>query len=170
MRTVVEGITHQAARVRLLLDEQGRAEITAWKLDRTDGPLEVAVDSVPVDAADWRLYHKTSLRRRYEQARLRHPDVDDVLMINNNGEITESTVANVIVHLDGEWVTPPLASGCLPGVMRRVLLEAGDIRERPIGASDLARADGLALINSVRLRVPVVLADDSGLTAGGEGP
>jgi para-aminobenzoate synthetase/4-amino-4-deoxychorismate lyase len=79
-------------------------------------------------------------------------------MINNSGEITESTVANVIVRLDGEWVTPPLASGCLPGVMRRVLLEAGEISEKPIAVSDLARAEAVALINSVRLRVPVVLA------------
>jgi len=58
-----------------------------------------------------------------------------------------------------------VASGCLPGVMRRALLEAGDICEAPVLVSDLARAEGLALINSVRLRVPAVLADRIGAPA-----
>ena len=155
--TAAAGITSELARVRISIDEEGRASITVDHLEETDEPMEIAVDSVPVDPADWRLYHKTSLRRRYEQARLRHPEAGDVLMINTRGEITESTVSNVIVRLDGEWVTPPLASGCLPGVMRRVMLEDGEISEKPIAVSDLARAEAVALINSVRLRVPVVL-------------
>jgi para-aminobenzoate synthetase/4-amino-4-deoxychorismate lyase len=151
------GITKETARVRLSLDERGRMSIQIDELIQANEPLRVAVDDVPVDPSDWRLFHKTSMRRRYRQARLRHPDADDVLMINGAGEITESTIANVIVRLDGRWVTPPLASGCLPGVMRRVLLEAGDITEAPVLVSDLTRAEGLELINSVRLRVPAVL-------------
>jgi branched-subunit amino acid aminotransferase/4-amino-4-deoxychorismate lyase len=79
------------------------------------------------------------------------------LLVNLDGEITESTIANVVVRIDGAWMTPPLASGCLPGVMRRVLLEAGEIKEAPILLADLVRAEGLELINSVRLRVPALL-------------
>jgi para-aminobenzoate synthetase/4-amino-4-deoxychorismate lyase len=162
------GITNEMARVRLSLDEQWQMRIQIGELIQANQPLRVAVDSVPVDPADWRLFHKTSMRRRYRRARLRHPDADDVLMINGAGEITESTIANVIIRLDGRWVTPPLASGCLPGVMRRVLLEAGDIEEARVLVSDLARAEGLELINSVRLRVPAVIIDREAVPAPGE--
>jgi para-aminobenzoate synthetase/4-amino-4-deoxychorismate lyase len=62
--SAAEGITTELARVRLSLDEQGRASITVDHLDQTDEPVEVVVDSVPVDPTDWRLYHKISLRRR----------------------------------------------------------------------------------------------------------
>jgi para-aminobenzoate synthetase/4-amino-4-deoxychorismate lyase len=107
------------------------------------------------------------MRGRYQEARFRHPDADDVLMVNLDGQITESTIANVIVRLDGKWLTPPISSGCLPGVMRRVLLEAGEIEEAPVLVSDLARAEGLELINSVRLRVPAVLANPTAVPVHG---
>ena len=165
LREAAADIKTGVARVRLLLDKGGLVRIEASGLTQLDGPIRVAVDDVPVDRADWRLFHKTSLRDMYRAARLRHPTADDVLLVNDEDEITESTIANVIVRLDGNWVTPPVASGCLPGVMRRALLEAGDICEAPVLVSDLARAEGLALINSVRLRVPAVLADRIGAPA-----
>ena len=152
-----EDLTEDLARVRLTVDKHGRVSIEVGELIQPAEPLRLAVDHVPVDPSDWRLFHKTSMRRRYQQARQRHPDADDVLLVNSDGEITESTIANVIVCLDGNWVTPPVSSGCLPGVLRRVLLEAGEVKEAPILVSDLVRAEGLALINSVRLRVPAVL-------------
>jgi para-aminobenzoate synthetase/4-amino-4-deoxychorismate lyase len=164
---VAKGITWEFARVRLSLDQTGRLHAESEQLTQRTEPLQVAVDDVPVDPADWRLFHKTSMRRRYREARLRHPGADDVLLVNLNGEVTESTIANVIVRMDGSWVTPPLASGCLPGVMRRVLLEAGEITEAPVLVSDLDRAEELALINSVRLRVQAVLADPVGVSTSG---
>lgn len=154
-------------RVRLSLGEQGQVNIETGRIVQTDKPLRVAVDHLPVDPSDWRLFHKTSMRGRYEEARFRHPDADDVLMVNLDGQITESTIANVIVRLDGKWLTPPISSGCLPGVMRRVLLEAGEIEEAPVLVSDLARAEGLELINSVRLRVPAVLTNPTAVPVHG---
>lgn len=167
LTSVARGIAWDFARVRLSLDQTGRLHVESEQLTLRDEPLEVAVDDVPVDPADWRLFHKTSMRRRYRDARLRHPGADDVLLVNLDGEVTESTIANVIVRIDGAWVTPPLASGCLPGVMRRVLLETGEITEASVLVSDLDRVEELALINSVRLRVPAVLADPVGVSASG---
>jgi para-aminobenzoate synthetase/4-amino-4-deoxychorismate lyase len=162
LEATAQGITEEVARVRLSLGQDGQLNVQVDGLVQPVQPLRVVVDHVPVDPSDWRLFHKTSLRERYQEALLRHPAADDVLLVNLDGEITESTIANVIVHIDGAWVTPPVASGCLPGVMRRVLLEAGEIKEAPILVSDLARAEGVELINSVRLRVPAVLDDRVG--------
>jgi para-aminobenzoate synthetase / 4-amino-4-deoxychorismate lyase len=78
-------------------------------------PVRLALDDDPVDAADPGLYIKTTDRLRYDRRRARRPDADDVLLINDRGEVTESTIANVVVRLDGRCWTPPLASGLLPG-------------------------------------------------------
>jgi para-aminobenzoate synthetase/4-amino-4-deoxychorismate lyase len=120
--------------------------------------VRVAVDGGhPVDRTDPMLFHKNSLRTIYDDARARHPDADDVLLTNDRGEITESTIANVAVSIDGRWLTPPLDAGLLPGVGREVALEEGWLTEGPILVEDLARADAIELVSDVRGRRPVVL-------------
>jgi para-aminobenzoate synthetase/4-amino-4-deoxychorismate lyase len=157
---------HPPALVRMTLDPEGTVGVQIDPLVEPPASYRVAVDSVQVDPTDWRLYHKTSLRTRYREARRRHPDADEVLMVNNSGYVTEATTFNVIVKLGGEWVTPPVSSGCLPGVMRRVLLENGEVRESPISVSDLAWAEGLELVNSVRLRIPATIIDPKAAPTG----
>ena len=71
-------------------------------------------------------------------------------MVNERGELTEATKYNLAVQCAGSWVTPPLASGCLPGVLRQVLLDEGALTEEVIMVDDLEGADGLALLSSVR--------------------
>jgi len=110
-----------------------------------------------VDPSDVWLYHKTTLRGPYERRRDDRPDVDDVVLVNDRGEVTESTIANVAVKLAGEWFTPPLGSGLLPGTYRAVLLREGRVRERPIRVEELGDAGGLALVSSVRGWRPAVL-------------
>jgi para-aminobenzoate synthetase/4-amino-4-deoxychorismate lyase len=73
-----------------------------------------------------------------------------VLLVNERGELTESTVANLVVRLDGVLWTPPLECGLLPGVLRAHLLARGEIRERVLRPEDLADAEEIWLINSVR--------------------
>ena len=94
-----------------------------------------------------------------EVAAIPVPDAGDVLLVNDRGELTESSIANVAVKLEGTWFTPPVASGCLPGVYRDVLLEEGQIVERPIRVAELDSCEGIALLNSVRLWRPAFLID-----------
>ena len=96
------------------------------------------------------LFHKTTRRVQYEEAALRRPDVDDVILVNEDDEVTESTVGNVVVRIDEQWWTPPLDSGLLGGVQRGVLLDKGTISERVITVDELRSADEVAVINSVR--------------------
>lgn len=146
------------ARIRISVDRRGRVDSGALALPNATDPVRLAVDTTePVDPADPMLFHKTSLRRRYEEARARHPDADDVLLTNGVGEVTESTIANVAVKLDGRWWTPPLDAGLLPGVGREVALDEGWMTERRISMDDLAGAEELALVSDVRGRRPAVL-------------
>lgn len=97
----------------------------------------------------------------YQQALADRPDCDDVLLWNARGEITESTIANVVLDLDGLLWTPPLESGLLEGVFRRHLLATGVIRERVLAREDVRRARAVWLINSVRHWINVRWVDDS---------
>jgi para-aminobenzoate synthetase/4-amino-4-deoxychorismate lyase len=71
-------------------------------------------------------------------------------MLNSDNEITEFTKGNIVLDLNGELITPPVACGLLPGVFRAELLEEGRIIERVISFDDLLKADRVWFINSLR--------------------
>ena len=149
----------QPARVRLTVDRDGSALVESKPLPPVPpSPVTLAIDHVPVRAADPFLHHKTTRRGVYEEAALRHPGADDVVLVNEDGEVTETTVANLAVLVDGVWRTPPESSGCLPGVERGRLLAEGALVERPITVEELRSADDLARINALRGWEPAVLA------------
>ena len=150
----------RVVRVRLVLDRRGHVETGAAPLSSPGERVRLALDrDHPVDPSDVFLFHKTTLRERYEDATARHPDADDVILINDRGEVTETTIANLAVRLDDRWWTPPLEAGLLPGCERAALLDAGSIAERSIRVEDLEIADGLAVLSSVRPWRDAVLTD-----------
>jgi para-aminobenzoate synthetase/4-amino-4-deoxychorismate lyase len=73
-----------------------------------------------------------------------------VILWNERGEITEATTANVVARLDGELLTPPVDSGLLAGTLRAELVDRRTIGERVITREELAEAEEVFLINSVR--------------------
>ena len=83
--------------------------------------------------------------------------MDDVILWNERGEVTEATIANVVAEIDGVRYTPPLSCGLLGGTFRGELLGSGQIRERVLIRADVSGASRLWLINSVREWVDAVL-------------
>ena len=142
--------TSGPARIRLRLARDGGLGFDVEAAPAVGQSALLAVDDEPVDPSQWWLYHKTSLREPYESRRNRRPDVDDVILLNGDGELTEVTRASLAVRLDDQWWTPPVEAGCLPGVERARLIEAGQLRERRLFRSDLTRAQGLAILSSLR--------------------
>jgi para-aminobenzoate synthetase/4-amino-4-deoxychorismate lyase len=143
--------------VRLTLARDGGLSTDVRDLPPADDAVRVALDDEPVDPSDVWLFHKTTRRAPYERRRERRPDVDDVLLVNDRGEVTESTIANLAVRLDGVWVTPPVDAGLLPGTYRNVLLRDGRMTERPVTVDELRGAGELALVSSVRGWRPAAL-------------
>ena len=155
--------THPAQphKVRLLIASNGACSVEAAPIQAaSSSPLRVALADQPVDSNDPYLYHKTTQRAVYERALASRPGCDDVLLWNERGEITESTRANLVLRLDGELVTPPISSGLLAGTFRAELLSQGVLREQVLRAPDLARAENVYLINSVRRWMSAKLADE----------
>jgi branched-subunit amino acid aminotransferase/4-amino-4-deoxychorismate lyase len=77
---------------------------------------------------------------------------DDALLPSSSGGLCCGTSANLLLRRGGRWLTPPLSSGCLPGVMRQQALRHGLAKERPISEQDLVRGDGALLLNSLGCR------------------
>ena len=80
-----------------------------------------------------------------------------MILWNEAGEATESTIANLAVELDGALCTPPVACGLLPGVARAELLARGVLRERRLSLDEIRGAPRHFLLNSVRGLFPAVL-------------
>ncbi|HUF77543.1 MAG TPA: chorismate-binding protein, partial [Thermoanaerobaculia bacterium] len=160
-------------RVRLLAGPAGELALEPRPLEPLRRPWTVALAAEPVDRRDPYLRHKTTRRELYEralgEARARTvreigtreapaaPGLDDVLLWNREGELTESTVANLVLRLDGRLVTPPAASGLLPGTFRAELLARGRVEEQALTVADLARAEAIYLVNSLRGWIPARL-------------
>lgn len=120
--------------------------------------MTLTVDDEPVDSTQRWLYHKTSNRETYARRARRHPGTDDVVLVNELGEVTETTIANLAVQLDGGWYTPPVSAGCIPGIERNYLVELGLLRERRLTPADLRRADDIAVVSSLRGWRPAAVA------------
>jgi para-aminobenzoate synthetase/4-amino-4-deoxychorismate lyase len=141
------------ARVRMVLHADGRLEVDATPLPDEVAParhLRLCIDAEPVFSSDATLFHKTTDRDRYSQRALRHPHADDVVLINERHEVTETTRANLAVRLAGRWWTPALDCGLLPGVERGRLLDSGVLAERVVTVDDLCRAEAVATLSSLR--------------------
>ncbi|MEU9335685.1 aminodeoxychorismate synthase component I [Streptomyces sp. NPDC048290] len=152
----LDGVTDDA-RVRVRLFRDGQVAVEVDVLPPTDAedrrPVRLALDPEPVDSRKCWPCHSTSLREPYTARLARHPDADEVLLINERGELTGGCTGNLAVRLDGTWWTPPLGDGCLPGIERGRLVESGRLRERTLRPADLLRAQGapaLAVVSSLR--------------------
>jgi para-aminobenzoate synthetase/4-amino-4-deoxychorismate lyase len=148
----VKGLSSRRYKIRLLLDERGEVVIERIPLnvEQSTESLHIGMSVEPVKTDNVFLYHKTTNRTVYEQARASRPDCEDVLLWNERGEITEASIANVAFKLDGRLVTPPVQSGLLAGTFRRYLLERGEVEEQVIKLADLSRVEEMYLINSVQ--------------------
>ncbi len=162
LQRCVEGLPLLAHRVRLLVSRDGSLSCTAVQLgaESSDSMPRLRRAKHPVCSANPFLRHKTTLREVYDQAKRAAGECDDVVLWNERGEVTESSIANIVVRLDGHLVTPPVVCGLLAGVFREHLLQNRQIRERIVSIDDITRCDDIFLVNSVRKwRKSVLVAD-----------
>jgi para-aminobenzoate synthetase/4-amino-4-deoxychorismate lyase len=147
----------QAQRVRLRLSNNGKLAFEYQPIDDRPPSQRVGLARTPVRSNDRFLYHKTTRRDVYERARQERLDCDEVLLWNERGELTEATIANLVVELQGKLYTPPVACGLLPGVYRAWLLANGQVNERVIRVAELQDSSRIWLANSIRGMWQVVL-------------
>ncbi len=143
-----------AHRMRLALLQDGAIHIVTAPLAPLAEPVGVLLAADPTQADNVFLRHKSSMRQRYDAA-WREAEAQgafDTLFFNDQGELTEGGRSNVFIKVDGQWLTPPLACGVLPGVMRSELLAdpAWNAQERTITREMLGAASEIVLCNALR--------------------
>ena len=151
----------QQMRVRLTLSAEGGIAITSTPLPPTPPDMRFVIAPQRVDSKNIWLAHKTTNRSFLDSARQRAMDdhgVDEVVFLNERGELTEGSYMSLFVgHADGIMRTPPLAAGLLPGTLRADLIASGIAREETLTLDDLEKAGSdIYLGNSVRGLVPAV--------------
>jgi len=150
---------HLIHRMRLDLSAEGLLSIkTAVIQDLEPGPIlwanDLLTDETTMSSSDRLLGHKVTRRKLYDQAWLAAEKLGafDALFVNEQGFVTEGGRSNVFIKKDGQWITPPLASGCLPGVMRSIILKDSKYQaiEQNITHSDVLNAEEVIFTNALR--------------------
>jgi para-aminobenzoate synthetase/4-amino-4-deoxychorismate lyase len=124
-------------KLRLLLSRSGAIAIEVRAMpEEAEEPVPVAVVPLPVDAGDFRLRHKTSDRRFYDVARER-TGAFEVIFEDPDGFLTEGSFTSLFAERGGKLVTPPLARGLLPGILRERLIAEEQAVEGELRREDL---------------------------------
>jgi 4-amino-4-deoxychorismate lyase len=132
----------ETSRLRLELFADGRFEVTdaPFTLQSEDTVWTVRIASkARLDSTMPILRHKTSLRDIYNVARnaFAREDADEVLLLNEKGEVCEGTITNIFLEDGDTLITPPLSCGCLAGVLRTALICGRKARVGRIMPDDL---------------------------------
>ena len=152
LNKLAESFLNQDYKVRLLLNSYGEITYQTMSLSpvKNQELVKLGMCCTPVDSTNIFLYHKTTNRQVYEIAKAAFPDCDDVLLWNERGEITETSIGNIVVELNGELLTPPVKCGLLAGTFRANLLDQGKIREEIMTIEMLKYSNRIYIINSVK--------------------
>jgi para-aminobenzoate synthetase/4-amino-4-deoxychorismate lyase len=139
-------------RVKVFLDQTGALNFETRPFKRLEDrqPLMAGLAKEPVDSSNVFLFHKTTHREVYQSARKGYETLDDVLLYNEKGELTEFTIGNLVVELEGQLLTPPITCGVLAGTFRAHLLETIQLQESLIRVDQLDRCARIFRVNSVR--------------------
>ena len=105
----------------------------------------------------------------YERAH--EQGLDEVVLLNERGEVAECTSANIFAGQGGQVWTPPIDSGCLPGVTRALLLEeiripGVRVAEKTLLPADLEAADEVFISSTTRELLPVMAVQGLAIRAG----
>ena len=151
IEAALAGSDRAMIRLRLLLHKDGRLSCESSRVASPRSEVaHVRISGEVTDSSDPFLYHKTTHRPLYDRERHADDSVDDVIFLNEKGEVTEGAISNIFIDIDGVLCTPPVSCGVLPGTLRRSLLESGKCIERVLTLDDLDRSRALYIGNSVR--------------------
>lgn len=145
-------------RIKVLLSRFGKFSEEVKDFHSQEKVFKARLAENAIDSNNAFFFHKTTRREIYP---IPQNECDDVLLFNEKNELTEFTIGNLVVDMDGERFTPPLACGLLPGTFRAYLLETGQIKERIIHKDELLKCSKIFLVNSLRKWAEVEIQRES---------
>ena len=137
-------------KIRLIVNKGGDPKLEVLPLSSSRKEVKLKLAKYPVDSRNIFLFHKTTNREVYDRAKKGVFDCDDVLLFNESGQITETSIANIFLEKEGSLFTPPVECGLLPGTLRASMLKKKEVSEKILSLDDFLIADRIFVGNSVR--------------------
>ena len=143
-------------KVRFTVNRIGAMQISISSLMDSKAECRVKIAQHRILSTDRFLYHKTTRRAFYnrEFAAAQREGFDEVLFLNERGEVCEGAISNLFAEKNGVLSTPPIHCGLLAGVYRRKVLESAETlrpaQEKILRIDDLLQAENVYLTNAVR--------------------
>ena len=155
---ILEINSQSRLRCRLTLRLDGTINLTTAPLSPNSKSWVLGLSDSILSSSDPWLLHKSSNRVLYDAERENLPDgIDEFIYLNERNEVCEGTITNIFVKIAGQWLTPPLSSGCLPGVLRRKKIEDASCKVKIVTFSDLQDAQKITVGNALRGEIEAVL-------------
>ena len=156
---ILEINSQSRLRCRLTLRIDGTINLTTAPLSPNSKTWVLRLSNSILSSSDPWLLHKSSNRVLYDAERANLPDgIDELVYLNERNEVCEGTITNIFVKIEGNWLTPPLSSGCLPGVLRRKKIEDASCKVKIVTLSDLKGAEKITVGNALRGEIEAVLS------------
>jgi len=156
LQQLEKSFTSNSYRVRLAINVAGGIDIksekkvtTGWGKTR----LKVLLSGECVDSDSRYQYHKTDYRPLYDEGYKAAiaAGFDEIIFLNQHGDLAEGAISNVFIRSGSEWQTPPVSAGVLAGIWREHFLAEMQAKEKTINVEALQAADEMMLGNSLRL-------------------
>ena len=156
---ILEINSQSRLRCRLTLRLDGTINLTTAPLSPNSKSWVLGLSGSILNSSDPWLLHKSSNRVLYDAERENLPDgIDEFIYLNERNEVCEGTITNIFVKIAGQWLTPPLSSGCLPGVLRRKKIEDTSCKVKIVTFADLQDAEKIRVGNALRGEIDAVLS------------
>ncbi len=151
--------SEELLRIRLLIKENGETRIETVPIKLEQDKVRLKLSLTPINSRNIFLFHKTTNRKIYELAKQNIKMCDDVILFNEKDEITETTISNIFLEIEGDLVTPSVECGLLPGTFRAHMLAQEKATERVLSRESLKIAEKIYVGNSVRGLQEAILVD-----------
>ena len=158
VRTAIDALLaearHPVGRLRLLFSKGRFIAVHQSYADITKpAKLAVVADSEIVESISIKTFpyeHRLVILEQAQQI-----GFDEIICINEGGEVSEGAVSNFLFRIDGKWITTPLSSGVLPGIQRGIVIERCGVAVKQILKSELERVDAAFVISSLKIALSV---------------
>ena len=153
---------HALGRLRLLFSKDRFVAVHQNYVEITEpAKLKVLDESRLVNPIAFKTFpysHRTGLLQLAQRE-----GFDEIICVNESGEITEGAVSNFLFLIDGQWITTPLSAGVLPGVQRAIVIERCGVTVRSLMRSDIERVKSAIVISSLKIGLAVASIDNRDL-------
>ena len=154
IQSILEAQPHTIGQLRLLFSPSRFIAVHQAYIE-IKAPLRVSISQSPSASSSTVLKEFPYSSNLRALAAARESGYDEVLRHNLRGELTEGAVSNFLFRMDRTWVTTPLTSGVLPGVMRAIAIERANVSVRSILLSEVPQIESAICLSSLKLSLPV---------------